>query len=57
VAPTHSRRALVSVNYHYYQQLLSGDHLHHGLLGPLRDRPRSWAIGMGISSLQDICDS
>jgi hypothetical protein len=32
VAPTHSRRALVSVNYHYYQQLLSGDHLHHGLL-------------------------
>jgi hypothetical protein len=35
VAPTHSRRALVSVNYHYYQQLLSGDHLHHGLLAPI----------------------
>jgi hypothetical protein len=26
------RRALVSVTYHHYRQLLSGDHLHHVLL-------------------------
>jgi hypothetical protein len=33
MALTHSRRALVSVTYHHYRLLLSGDHLHHGLLG------------------------
>jgi len=36
MAPTHSRCALVSVNYHHYWQLLSRNHLHHGLLGATR---------------------
>jgi hypothetical protein len=32
MAPTHRGGALASVTDHYYRQLLSGDHLHHGLL-------------------------
>jgi hypothetical protein len=39
MAPTHSRRALVSVTYHHYRQLLSRNHLHHGLLAVNRDPP------------------
>jgi signal transduction histidine kinase len=30
---THSRCAPVSVTDNYHRNLLSGDHLHHGLLG------------------------
>ena len=30
--PTHCRCALVCVTYHHYRQLLSRNHLHHGLL-------------------------
>jgi hypothetical protein len=33
MAPTHRGGALASVTDHYHRQLLSGDHLHHGLLG------------------------
>src|SRR6202035_6149378 len=32
MAPTHGGGALVSVTDHHHWQLLSGDHLHHGLL-------------------------
>jgi hypothetical protein len=32
MAPTHRGGALVSVTDHHHRQLLSGDHLHHGLL-------------------------
>src|SRR5277367_3553248 len=32
MAPTHSRCALVSVTHHHHRQLLSRNHLHHGLL-------------------------
>ena len=32
MAPTHRGCALVSVTDHHHGQLLSGDHLHHGLL-------------------------
>src|ERR1019366_8319061 len=32
MAPTHRGCAQVSVTDHYHRQLLSGDHLHHGLL-------------------------
>jgi transposase len=39
IAPTHSGCALVSVTDHYHRQLLSGDHLHHGLL---RAMPTKW---------------
>ena len=31
-APTHRGYALVSVTDHHHQPILSGDHLHHGLL-------------------------
>ena len=37
MAPTHRGCALVSVTDHYHRQLLSGDHLHHGLLGSCKD--------------------
>jgi hypothetical protein len=33
MAPTHRGGALASVTDHYHRQLLSGDHLHHRLLG------------------------
>jgi len=33
MAPTHRGCALVSVTDHHHRQLLSADHLHHGLLG------------------------
>lgn len=31
----HGRWALVSVSDHYYRLIFSGDHLHHGPLGPI----------------------
>jgi hypothetical protein len=37
---THSRCAPVSVTDNYHRNLLSGDHLHHGLLGfTPKDKP------------------
>jgi len=34
MAPTHSRSALVAVtDHHHHRQLVSRNHLHHGLLG------------------------
>jgi len=35
MAPTHRGCALVSVTDHHHRQLLSADHLHHGLLAVL----------------------
>jgi N-acyl-D-aspartate/D-glutamate deacylase len=39
MAPTHGGGALVSVTDHHHWQLLSGDHLHHGLLKQLYKDP------------------
>ena len=41
MAPTHGRCALVSVTGHHHRQLLSGDHLHHGLLGTTWSGPEN----------------
>jgi transposase len=37
----HSRCALVCVTYHHYRQLLSRNHLHHGLLGRVLEMSES----------------
>jgi len=51
MAPTHRGGALASVTDHYHRQLLSGDHLHHGLLAPFK----GLTVYETIKTLDDKC--